>query len=173
MEVQKIGIKIPVMGQVDRVAIQKTFMVWIQKNSLPGLLIDVADYGHMHQGPGTVLIAHEFMFSMDEQDGVCGVRVSSRLASDKPLASRIGELLDLLKTGARLLREQLGLTLDGSRLEIFALDRLNSNGQTPVVLQEALSQILTGHQVKKDNTVRDARRLPGLDLAISPALQWA
>ena len=173
MEVQKVCVKVPVVGAVDSEAVQKAFMSWIRKNSLPGILIDVADYGHMEQGPGTVLIAHEYMFSLDEQDGVRGLRVSARLASEQPLITRVGESLDLLKKGASLLKEELGVQVDGSKIEISVLDRLHSDESTPKVLQDALAQVLKGHQLTKTAGVRDARRLPGLDLAISPALKIA
>ena len=170
MEVQKVCLKIPVLGKIDSKAVQKAFMVWIQKNKLPGILIDVADYGHMHQGPGTVLMAHEFIFSLDEQDGINGIRVSSRLTSDKPLASRINENLDLLKKGGQLLHEELGLQIDGTRIEICVLDRLNSDANTPKILQETLALLLPGHRLQKQDAAREARRLPGIDLVVSPAL---
>lgn len=35
------------------------FHRWIQRQALPGLLIDVADYRHVAGGPGIVLIGHE------------------------------------------------------------------------------------------------------------------
>src|SRR5436190_11007768 len=50
------------------------FHSWIQTQAVPDhLLIDVADYAHVHHGPGTVLIAHEANFSTDQSDGRLGL----------------------------------------------------------------------------------------------------
>jgi hypothetical protein len=43
----------------------------IQTQGLPGhLLIDVADYAHVPNGPGTVLVSHEANIHLDREDGV-------------------------------------------------------------------------------------------------------
>ena len=41
------------------------FHRWIQKRNLPEMLIDVADYSHVPEGPGVLLIAHEANYSLD------------------------------------------------------------------------------------------------------------
>src|ERR1700726_1324446 len=41
------------------------FHRWIQKRDLPEMLIDVADYSHVPEGPGVLLIAHEANYSLD------------------------------------------------------------------------------------------------------------
>ena len=41
------------------------FHRWIQKRDLPEMLIDVADYSHVPDGPGVLLIAHEANYSLD------------------------------------------------------------------------------------------------------------
>lgn len=47
----------------------KVFQAWIRDQSLPGhLLIDVAEYGHVPNGPGTVLVAHEANIHWDLED---------------------------------------------------------------------------------------------------------
>ena len=51
-------------------AVIPVFHRWIQQKSIPGLLIDVADYAHVPQGPGVLLIAH---VSLDEAGGKLGV----------------------------------------------------------------------------------------------------
>lgn len=50
------------------------FHRWIQGKLLNGhQLIDVADYGHVHQGPGTVLVSHEANIHIDLTDGKPGL----------------------------------------------------------------------------------------------------
>ena len=46
------------------------FQAWIRDHGMPGhLLIDVADYAHVPNGPGTVLVAHEANIHWDHEDG--------------------------------------------------------------------------------------------------------
>ena len=42
---------------------------WIQKQRLEELLIDVADYLHVHNGPGIMLTGHEADYSLDKRAG--------------------------------------------------------------------------------------------------------
>lgn len=50
------------------------FHKWIQQHKVADhLCIDVADYEHVHNGPGTLLITHEANFSMDRADGKFGL----------------------------------------------------------------------------------------------------
>jgi hypothetical protein len=54
------------------------FHRWIQGQVLEELLIDVADYRHVHHGPGVVLIAHDAHYAMDMSDGQLGLLYSRR-----------------------------------------------------------------------------------------------
>jgi len=50
------------------------FHSWIQQRAVPDhLLIDVADYAHVHNGPGTCLITHEANFYTDRGEGRLGL----------------------------------------------------------------------------------------------------
>ena len=44
---------------VDLAAFAPVFQRWIQQKSLEGQLVDVADYRHVFEGPGVVLIGHD------------------------------------------------------------------------------------------------------------------
>jgi hypothetical protein len=54
------------------------FHDWIQTQQLAELLIDVADYRHVPQGPGVVLIAHDAHYVMDLTDARLGLLYSRR-----------------------------------------------------------------------------------------------
>jgi hypothetical protein len=54
------------------------FHDWIQTQQLDELLIDVADYRHVSQGPGVVLIAHDAHYVMDLTDARLGLLYSRR-----------------------------------------------------------------------------------------------
>jgi hypothetical protein len=54
------------------------FHDWIQTQQLAELLIDVADYRHVPQGPGIVLVAHDAHYVMDLTDARLGLLYSRR-----------------------------------------------------------------------------------------------
>jgi hypothetical protein len=62
----------------------------IQNQSAPGLLIDVADYIHVPDGPGVILIGHDVDYGMDLTEGQAGL-----LATRKRIEE--GSLTDLLE----------------------------------------------------------------------------
>jgi hypothetical protein len=50
------------------------FHRWIQQKSFPNhLLVDVADYAHVPEGPGTLLVSHEANIHFDRDGGKPGV----------------------------------------------------------------------------------------------------
>jgi len=49
------------------------FHSWIQSAKVPGLLIDVADYRHMVDGPGVMLIGHDVDYAIDTAGGQAGM----------------------------------------------------------------------------------------------------
>ena len=64
-------------------AVIPVFHRWIQQKSLPGVLIDVADYAHVPSGPGVLLIAHEFDVGLDEAGGRLGLLYNRKLPSEE------------------------------------------------------------------------------------------
>ena len=67
------------------------FHSWIQNRAVPEhMLVDVADYAHVHNGPGTLLVAHEANFYADRIDGRLGVTYSRKQPA-------LGEFIDRLR----------------------------------------------------------------------------
>ena len=62
---------------------------WIQKQAVEGMLVDVADYGHLPQGPGVMLVAHEADYCMDSMEGPLGLLYNRKTGSDGRLSDRI------------------------------------------------------------------------------------
>src|SRR5688572_2678386 len=61
-------------GAIHGEALVPVFHQWIQTRAMPEhLLIDVADYAHVHHGPGVLLISHEANFGLDSADGLTGL----------------------------------------------------------------------------------------------------
>ena len=72
----------------------RVFHEFIKEKKVEGLLIDVADYSHVPEGPGIVLIGHDVDYSIDLTGGRAGLMT---------LAKRIeqGKLADLLDDAVR------------------------------------------------------------------------
>ncbi len=73
------------------------FHDWIQTQQLEELLIDVADYRHVPQGPGVVLIAHDAHYVMDLTDERLGL-LYSRRRETHPSRCAIETVEDRLKS---------------------------------------------------------------------------
>lgn len=56
------------------------FHRWIQEHVCPEMLIDVADYRHVPNGPGVMLIGHEANYSLDMTKGRLGLLYSRKQA---------------------------------------------------------------------------------------------
>src|SRR6185312_15315733 len=70
------------------------FHRWIQEKPLEELLLDVADYRHVFNGPGVVLIGHQANYSLDNTEGELGVLYNRKTPLD-------GTNQDRLKQAAR------------------------------------------------------------------------
>ena len=70
-DIQKIDVKIfASQGQdIDPYEFVPVLQRWIQEHLVPGVLIDVADYSHMHNGAGVILVGHEYNLSVDYAEG--------------------------------------------------------------------------------------------------------
>jgi len=89
------------VGESDCVPV---FHRWIQQHAVDDhLLIDVADYPHVHHGPGTLLVAHEANFSTDRAEGRLGLVYSRKQPLAGSFADRVRSVFTAaLKACARL-----------------------------------------------------------------------
>lgn len=104
------------------------FHRWIQQHRLPLVLIDVADYAHVPDGPGVLLVSHEYNIFADRFDGRPGLTVQRKLRGGVGPDS----LVETLHIGLAAVRElEKETSLPGSRfavdrVEIVANDRLRA-----------------------------------------------
>src|SRR5581483_5895619 len=83
IDLQHVNIKVLFEGGENLDPVIPIFHGWIQNRlvlnkELPELLIDVADYRHVHHGPGIVLVGHEADYSIDNTDGRLGMRYNRK-----------------------------------------------------------------------------------------------
>jgi hypothetical protein len=108
------------------------FHRWIQERSLDELMIDVADYTHVPDGPGVVLVCHDAIYSLDGGGGALGLLYSRRrethasLGAIDSLDERLASVFRrALVACARLERERdlAGLRFPADRFELAINDR--------------------------------------------------
>ncbi len=70
------------------------FHSWIQQEAVADhVLIDVADYAHVKDGPGTLLVSHEANFYADQFDGRLGLTYSRKQPVEGSFADRLRQAL--------------------------------------------------------------------------------
>jgi hypothetical protein len=137
----KIDLKVlaapPVAGASGRPSIEleraiPVFHRWIQERALDELMVDVADYTHVPQGPGVVLVCHDAIYSLDGGGGELGL-LYRRRRETHPSLGAIASLDDRLASVfrraltvcERLERERdlAGLRFPGDRFQLAVNDR--------------------------------------------------
>src|SRR5215216_2604007 len=100
------------------------FNTWIQKQRLEELLIDVADYLHVHNGPGIMLIGHEADYSLDHRAGRLGLLYNRKGQLDGTTEEKLAQAVHAALTVAQILEKENGLKFNGSEVQVIVNDRL-------------------------------------------------
>ena len=113
MDAHKLQLKIYLTPEsarsLDIDAVVPVFHRWIKQHLLPELTIDVANYRHVPQGPGVVLIGHGSDYFVDEGEGRPGL-LHNRKRAGLPPGERLGDLARRTLNAAALLEKDLALT---------------------------------------------------------------
>jgi hypothetical protein len=129
IELQHVNIKLYLNnGDADLAPVIPIFHSWIQDQIFDELLIDVADYRHVHHGPGLMLIGHDADYSLDQTDGILGLRYNRKT----PLAGTNLDRLIQATRAALIAARQLEadtrldgkLSFNGQDLQLIINDRL-------------------------------------------------
>lgn len=102
------------------------FHRFIQENLVEGFLVDVADYAHVPDGPGIILVGHDVEYAIDQTGGRPGLLTTRKRTGDIPLAELATDTLrKALGTVCAIEREAPpGLRFETSELEIHIVDQL-------------------------------------------------
>jgi hypothetical protein len=123
MDAHRLQLKIFVTPEtaaaVEVDAFIPVFHRWIKEKVLPELLIDVANYAHVPEGPGVALIGHGSDYFADLGEARLGL-LHSRKRSGPPAAERLSDLARRTLHVAALLEREPSL---GGRVR-FATDEL-------------------------------------------------
>jgi hypothetical protein len=109
------------------------FQRWIQQKALDSLLVDVADYRHVFQGPGIILIGHESDYAIESRDGRLGLLVTRKHQLEPDLVTQLQVSLRLALAAAQLLESDTAFTpplkFRANEVEVRFADRLQLPNQ--------------------------------------------
>jgi hypothetical protein len=142
------------------------FHGWIQRRGLDGVPIDVADYGHVPDGPGVILIGHEADRSLDLGEGRPGVLYQRKRQGEGSLEDRLAaaiaaadDLADAIEAdpaagGVRFGRDEILLRVN---------DRLNAPNDDATLdalrpaIDAALASVRPGRAATVERVLDDPR----------------
>ena len=126
MNVQHLNVKFFLENPeaVDLTEYGAVFNSWIQAQRLDELLIDVADYLHVHHGPGIMLIGHEADYSLDNRAGRLGLLYNRKAQLEGTTQEKLAQAARAALTAAQILEKEHGLTFNGSEVQVIINDRL-------------------------------------------------
>lgn len=116
-------------SSLDETKFVEIFHEWIRERKLPGTLIDVAEYLHVPEGPGVMLITHEVNYAMDRSGGQFGLSAQRKLGYEETHQERILGLIESTATFGALLESDRRLTgklkLEGGKFYYLSNNRLH------------------------------------------------
>jgi hypothetical protein len=130
MQLQHVNVKLLVQDPegVDLEPLVPIFHSWIQGRVFGELLLDIADYRHVHAGPGVVLIGQTGDYSVDNTDNQLGVRYNRKAALDGNNQDRLRQATRAALAACQRLEAEPRLAgklhFGGREFEFFINDRL-------------------------------------------------
>ena len=131
MELQRIGMKMFCRegDSIPLVEFIPIFHRWIQEGLTDTLLIDVADYSHVVDGPGILLAAGEGNFGLDENRGRRGLVYYQKTDQGGGPDARLAGICKRVVQACKQLESEPELagrlSFDTAEIEIFSNDRLH------------------------------------------------
>ncbi|MCA9265077.1 MAG: hypothetical protein KDA60_14555 [Planctomycetales bacterium] len=178
MNLQHVNVKVFVDGEcaVGFDQVVEVFHRWVANQSLDEMLIDVADYKHVPDGPGIVLVGHEADYALDETDGRLGLKYNRKAALDGSNQDRLGQAFaQALKACARLEQELAGLKFSRQQFEVTINDRAlaphNAEGQEALAAElAAFLKTQYGQEAVETSVARDPRSLLGAQVRLASSI---
>ena len=121
-------------GELDIEGLIPVFHRWVRDQCLEETMIDVADYTHVPNGPGVLLVCHDANYSLDQGGGETGLLYSRRrethpsLGNIESLDDRLASVFRRSLEACVLLEEEPSLAgtvhFSGDRFLLWVNDRL-------------------------------------------------
>lgn len=178
MEFQHVNVKLIVKDPegIDLEPLVPVFHSWIQNKVFEERLLDIADYRHVNDGPGVVLIGHEGDYSVDNTDGRLGVRYNRKTGFEGSNRDRLKQAARAALNACQRLESEASLggklRFNGQDMEVFINDRLlaPNNESTRAVVEpdfQAFFAQLFGGAEYSVSYPNDPRRLSGASVRAS------
>lgn len=150
MQVQQLSVKIFArQREFDQAPLIPIFHRWIREKRLPdSLLIDVADYRHVPDGPGVMIIGHDAHYGLDARGGQLGFCYSRKRDPIGEAGPRLEQALIAALLAAEALQKEPAihgaLGFDAGRLEVRIMSRLValSTAETHAAFAPILREVL-------------------------------
>jgi hypothetical protein len=154
---------------IDVAAFTAVFQRWIQQNAIDELLIDVADYRHVFEGPGIMLIGHASDYSIESRDGRLGLLYTRKRQPEPDLLSQLRASFRLALGACNLLEAETTfeprLKFRAHEIELRFADRLQlpNRAESLEVVKDDLAVVLAevygGTSAQVTPVANDARQL--------------
>lgn len=131
MNPRRISVKLFASENIARDALHPyigIFHRFIQEAAVPGLLLDVADYAHVPDGPGIMLIGHDVDYAIDLTGGRTGLLATRKRAGETSAGALFEETLAMALATARALEddEASDLRVASGAVQVSFPDRLDA-----------------------------------------------
>jgi hypothetical protein len=130
MELQHVNVKLALdkPEELDLEPLVPIFHTWIQNQIFDELLLDVADYRHVPEGPGVMVIGHQANYSVDNMDNQPGVLYNRKAALDGNNQDRLKQAAQSALTACKKLESEPKmkgkLHFNGRDIQVYVNDRL-------------------------------------------------
>ena len=181
MNVQHVNVKFFLEGpqDVDFDRLIEVFHGWVASQLTDSLLIDVADYRHVPEGPLVILVGHEADYVMDNSRGRLGLVYNRKAVVDGSNADRFGQAIGAAVDACdRLEGEMKGLKFDRSEFDLAINDRATApnNADTFATIRPQIEEFLAQigqNNVTVEHNDADLRRLFQMTIALAKPLEAA
>lgn len=120
----KLYAKVPDGFSAERVI--PVFHSFIRDHVLDEILVDVADYTHVHHGPGVVLIGHAADYYLDLGEGRPGLLFSRKREGPDGAMERVIDAFRRALTACEKLEPALGIRFATDEARFTSVDRLEA-----------------------------------------------
>ena len=126
MELQHINLKFYVENaeSLNLESFHGVFNSWIQRNLTDDLLVDVAEYLHVHNGPGIMLIGHSANYSLDLTAGRLGLLYKRKEQVSGTNKQKLAQAAHAALSAIRILEKENRVRFIGNEVQLIINDRL-------------------------------------------------
>lgn len=168
LDLTRIGAKLYATNPevIDLSAYVPLFHGWIQGRSLDGVPIDVADYAHVPDGPGVMLISHEADRALDLGEGRPGVLYQRKRDLEGSLEERFARVLAAADATADAIEadpQAAGVRFDRDEIQVRINDRRSASNDDATLaavrpaLEAALASVRPGRRATITRSPEDPR----------------